>query len=215
MAGDEDVEIPNAEEVVNEEDKDKEEGEEDPPKPKDKAGNKIRDAWEQESAFQRSARRAEYAVVANSQEDKDKSIKHQSKSLHEPLQEVELTIEYLKDQPEPKEKKAKERLVKRIEGLRRSRKLMHERLYELCIAQKHGWKVVTTYQHDKLEGEAKEVQKAVEKTRKQEEEAEKKSGGPSSKRAREQREPKASHSRHQGPWSNSCLLYTSPSPRDS
>ena len=170
-------------------------------KAKDRSGNKARDAWESESAFQRNARKAEYLVVVKSQEDKDKSIKQQAKSLHEPLEETELTIEYLKEQPEPKEKKEKDKLVQRIEGLRRRRKRLHEWLYELCIAQKHGWKVVTTYQHDKLEGEAKEVQKVVEKVRK-EEEAEGKKGSAAKRARSDNREPKASHPRR-GPRGNS------------
>ena len=104
---------------------------------KDRTGDKNRDQWEKETPFQRSARKAKYVVVVNLQEDKDKAIKEQAKSLYLPLLETEETIDYLKGLPEPKDKKDKAKWVKRIEGLRCSRKILHGRLHELCVANKH------------------------------------------------------------------------------
>ena len=144
----------------------------------DKIGNKKRDLWEKETAYKKSARRSAYLVVVNSNDEKDKTIKEQAKSLHLPLLEIEENIVFLKGLPQPKEKKAREKLVKRLEGNRRARHKLHERLHELCVAQKYGWKVVTRFQNDRLEGEEKEVQRAVERVRRDDD---KRSGGPSSK----------------------------------
>ena len=75
-----------------------------------KSGNKARDLWESESVHEKTARRAKYSVVANLQDEKEKALREQAKSLFIPLQEAEEMIQYLKGQPEPKEKKAKANL---------------------------------------------------------------------------------------------------------
>ena len=153
----------------------------------DKIGNKKRDAWEKENAYKRRARKSSYLAVVNSNDEKDKNIKEQAKGIHLPLIEAEETIAFLKGL-EPKDKKERKKLVRRLEGMRRSRQKLHERLHELCVAQKYGWKVVTRFQQDRLTGEEKEVQRAVEKVRRRDEADHKRSGGPSSKRSRDSRD---------------------------
>ena len=174
---DEEMEIPDSSSSSEDEDEDFEVK----PKEDSKLGIKKRDAWERETPYQRSARKAEYKVLVSLQEDKDKAIREQAKSLVFPLEETEKTIEYLKGQAEPEDKKERTKLVRRIEGLRRSRQILHSRLYELCVANKHGWKVVTSYKNHKLTGEEREVQKAVERVRKAEEAAKKQMNTPEAK----------------------------------
>ena len=67
----EEVPVNANEEVAEESDEHSEEEEE----VKDtKIGDKKRDLWEQESSFEKTARKAKYKVVVGLQDEKDKSI---------------------------------------------------------------------------------------------------------------------------------------------
>ena len=121
----------NEEQDVAEEEEEAEvdsEDEDDEPKKTGKTGNKARELWEKDMVYQRTARRAKYAVVVNLQDEKDKALREQAKSLYIPLEEAERMIMFLKSLPEPEEEKAKNKLAKRLEGMRRSREILHGRL---------------------------------------------------------------------------------------
>ena len=81
MAEDDEVENPTAEEEPKDVDSSEEEDDDDEVKDAGKAGKKKRDAWERETPYQKSARKAEYKVILGLQDDKDKAIREQAKSL--------------------------------------------------------------------------------------------------------------------------------------
>ena len=165
----------------------------------------LRDDWEAESEGDREKRRSSYRVLEKIKEEKDKSLFRQGKMLVPQIIALEDAILGFKDMT-PSEAD-KEKFDANMEKIRVARELNMERLRAILIACAHGWDVFTDYEdnRDNAVSSEKAVLAAVERVRKRKKTEKESSSRSSSKNSRDKNSKR----------SGGCLLYTSPSPRDS